>query len=142
MTNPKGALAVAAAVVVIAAGSWLWFAGGEDGQDQQAAPGTATPSQEAPATGIAVVPKTPAEDEASSSVEVETPTAAEESETQKPSFDIVRVEPSGETVIAGRAAPGTRRACACPRRCGSLRRAKARRTARTSPGTNGDGRGT
>jgi nucleoid-associated protein YgaU len=36
------------------------------------------------------------------------PAAPEAREAPKPSFDVVRVEPSGEAVVAGRAAPGAR----------------------------------
>jgi nucleoid-associated protein YgaU len=45
---------------------------------------------------------TPAGETSTSAVTAETPTA----EATKPSFDVVRVKPTGETVIAGRAPPG------------------------------------
>ena len=67
---------------------------GGDGDDKSATP------QEAPTTGIAVVPKSPDADSAASLAD------GGGDQPAKPSFDIVRVEPSGEAVIAGRAAPG------------------------------------
>ena len=67
---------------------------GGDGDDKSVTP------NEAPTTGIAVVPKSPDPAPAAS------PSDAAGDQPTKPSFDIVRVEPSGETVIAGRAEPG------------------------------------
>ncbi len=123
MTNSKVALAIAALFVVSTAAVGLWIAGGDDEQAET------PPSSEAPATGVAVVPKAPADessgDEASadqtrveapagdiavvprSETEGNQPATDAEAASEKPSFDVVRVEPSGETVIAGRAEPGS-----------------------------------
>lgn len=109
MTNSKLALAIAAAIVVVTAAFGMWFAGGED--ESIVSP----PSSEAPATDVAVVPKSTSDEAPASGISVVPRTETAESETsealstepEKPSFDVVRVEPSGEAVIAGRAEPGS-----------------------------------
>ncbi len=97
----KSKILLAIAGVVLAGGALFGVLSmrGGDGDDKSAT------QEEAPATGIAVVPKAPdaaPEDPAAD----ETAEAPAEDQPIKPSFDIVRVEPSGETVIAGRAEPG------------------------------------
>jgi nucleoid-associated protein YgaU len=63
------------------------------------------PTVPAPAQ-VAAIPKA-AEAEATPESQPAAPQAAPQVGAVLPSFDIVRVEPSGETVIAGRAAPGS-----------------------------------
>ena len=63
------------------------------------------PTDSAPAQ-VAAIPKA-AEAEATPESQPAAPQAAPQVGAVPPSFDIVRVEPSGEAVIAGRAAPGS-----------------------------------
>jgi len=67
------------------------------------------PTVPAPAPAPAQVAANPkaAEAEATPESQPAAPQAAPQGGAVPPSFDIVRVEPSGETVIAGRAAPGS-----------------------------------
>ncbi len=67
------------------------------------------PASEAQAPTPAQVAANPkaAEAEATPESQPAAPQAAPQAGSVPPSFDIVRVEPSGETVIAGRAAPGS-----------------------------------
>jgi nucleoid-associated protein YgaU len=71
------------------------------------APASETQAATVPAPAqVAVIPKA-AEAEAASESQPAAPQAAPQVGGVSPSFDIVRVEPSGEAVIAGRAAPGS-----------------------------------
>ncbi|WP_075768978.1 LysM peptidoglycan-binding domain-containing protein [Aerophototrophica crusticola] len=79
----RAILAVAVVGGLAVAGGALWLSGG-----QVSAPG------QAPA-GIAAAPAPQA------------PAAPTQAPSDKPSFDVVRVEPDGRAVIAGRAAPGS-----------------------------------
>jgi nucleoid-associated protein YgaU len=94
--------AAAAAVVAVLLGVLYWSWSGKPETSQNAAPAqTAQPSapsaQPAPGQQQAAA-KPPAPSEAPPAQAKEAPVV--------PSFDLVRVEPDGESVIAGRAAPG------------------------------------
>lgn len=82
-----GAVAVSSAVGAVAYRTW---------QAAMPAPIVATAAP-APATGIAVHPQ----------AEQPATTAPQAPQPVRPGFDVVRVEPTGDTVIAGRAAPNT-----------------------------------
>lgn len=95
--------AAAAAVVAVLLGVLYWSWSGKPETSQNAAPAqTAQPSvppaQPAPGQPQAAA-KPPAPGEAP-------PPAQAKEAAVVPSFDVVRVEPDGESVIAGRAAPG------------------------------------
>ncbi|MBD2750248.1 LysM peptidoglycan-binding domain-containing protein [Microvirga sp. BT688] len=94
--------AAAAAVVAVLLGVLYWSWSGKPESSQNAAPAhTAQPSvppaQPAPGQQQAAA-KPPAPSEA--------PPAQAKEASIVPSFDVVRIEPDGESVIAGRAAPG------------------------------------
>lgn len=94
--------AAAAAVVAVLLGVLYWSWSGKPETSQNAAPAqtaqpSAPPAQPAPGQQQAAI-KPPTSSEAP-------PTQAKEAPVV-PSFDVVRVEPDGESVIAGRAAPG------------------------------------
>jgi nucleoid-associated protein YgaU len=94
--------AAAAAVVAVLLGVLYWSWSGKPETSQNAAPAqtaqpSAPPAQPAPGQQQAAA-KPPAPSEAPQAQAKEAPVV--------PSFDLVRVEPDGESVIAGRAAPG------------------------------------
>ncbi|MEE1654970.1 LysM peptidoglycan-binding domain-containing protein [Microvirga sp. CF3062] len=94
--------AAAAAVVAVLLGVFYWTWSGKPETSQNAAPAqtaqpSAPPTQPAPGQQQAVA-KPPAPGEAPPAQAKEAPVV--------PSFDVVRIEPDGESVIAGRAAPG------------------------------------
>lgn len=94
---------VAGLVAVVAIVAALMFWRGEDGtapKTPEVTTGDTQTTGEAP-----VAEKAPEEPEPAAATDTEP--AAEVEGTKTPSFDIVRVEPSGETVIAGRAEPGS-----------------------------------
>lgn len=93
-----GAAAAAVVAVLLGVLYWSWSGTPETSQGtvpapppQASAPSQATPGQQAAATP---------------SIPGETPPAPSKDAPVAPSFDLVRVEPDGESVIAGRAAPG------------------------------------
>jgi hypothetical protein len=93
--------AAAAAVVAVLLGVLYWTWSGKPEISQNAAPAqtaqpSAPPAQPVPGQQAAAMP--PASSEA--------PPAQAKEAAIVPSFDVVRVEPDGESVIAGRAAPG------------------------------------
>jgi nucleoid-associated protein YgaU len=89
------ALAAAAAIVgALAAGAYLLRPGSET-------VAVAPPTEVAPAPDVAAPAAEPLEDVAAA----EAP--AEEAEASAPRFDVVRVEPDGNTLVAGRAEPGS-----------------------------------
>jgi nucleoid-associated protein YgaU len=93
--------AAAAAVVAVLLGVLYWSWSGKPETSQNAAPAqTAQPSvpPAQPVPGQQQAAKPPAPSEAPPAQAKEAPVV--------PSFDLVRVEPDGESVIAGRAAPG------------------------------------
>jgi hypothetical protein len=93
--------AAAAAVVAVLLGVLYWSWSGKPETVQKAAPAqTAQPSVPSaqPAPGQQAAAKPPTSSEA--------PPAQAKGAPIVPSFDVVRVEPDGESVIAGRAAPG------------------------------------
>ncbi|MDJ0609893.1 MAG: Ig-like domain-containing protein [Kiloniellales bacterium] len=102
MKNSKLLLAIAGVILVGGVVVGVLSMRGGDGDDKSATP------QGAPTTGIAVVPKAPDAEPQGQPAGEPAASASDEADDQaaKPSFDIVRVEPSGETVIAGRAEPG------------------------------------
>ena len=66
-------------------------------------PTAAAPSQPAPATPAAASPAAPLSAQAAA-----TPATTPAAPAKPPSFDIVRIDPQGQAVIAGRAEPGDR----------------------------------
>ncbi|UVF18162.1 LysM peptidoglycan-binding domain-containing protein [Microvirga terrae] len=92
--------AAAAAVVAVLLGVLYWSWSGKPEASQNAAPAQTaqTPTPGAPGPGQQAAAKPAASSEAPAAKPKDTPIA--------PSFDLVRVEPDGESVIAGRAAPG------------------------------------
>ncbi|HWJ73704.1 MAG TPA: LysM peptidoglycan-binding domain-containing protein [Kaistia sp.] len=104
MADPKeikGTIALlgvaAAAVVAVLLGVLYWSWTGRSDPTQSAMPAQPAPaSQAAPGQQAAAKPANPGE----------TPAAKPKDGPVAPSFDLVRVEPDGESVIAGRAAPG------------------------------------
>jgi hypothetical protein len=86
--------AAAAAVVAVLLGVLYWSWSGKPETSQNAAPAQA--AQPSPPQAAAAKPAAPSE--AAQAQPKDRPVA--------PSFDLVRVEPDGESVIAGRAAPG------------------------------------
>lgn len=92
--------AAAAAVVAVLLGVLYWSWSGKPETSQNTAPAQtaqpSAPSQAAPGQQAAAKPATPSE----------APPAQSKDAPLVPSFDLVRVEPDGESVIAGRAAPG------------------------------------
>jgi nucleoid-associated protein YgaU len=92
--------AAAAAVVAVLLGVLYWSWSGTPDTPQNTAPAQtaqpSAPSQAAPGQQAATKPAAPGE----------TPPAQAKDAPVAPSFDLVRVEPDGESVIAGRAAPG------------------------------------
>lgn len=92
-----GVAVAAIAAVIIGWNVWrTWPAPGSSGTPAESAP-PSQPQAKLDATG----PGAPA----SSKPEASKPAAGT---AQKPQFDVVRVEPSGETVVAGRAAPNAK----------------------------------
>ena len=101
---------IGAAVLVVALG--LFFAIYQQDQDDS---GDATPAPEQPATpqakgdsgGDQATPAAPQQNQSASTggSGAAQPPAGEGNEGAPPSFDVVRVNPSGDAVIAGRAAP-------------------------------------
>lgn len=74
--------------------------------DEPAAADTASTTAEAPASGAAEEPETAAaERQETGSPAAQKPADGEPQGSSLPSFDLVRVEPDGSAVIAGRAAP-------------------------------------
>ena len=69
------------------------------------APAPIEKPEEKPEAG-GVPDKTPKAEPDQKSADTDKPPAAPESKAVAPTFDVVRVEPDGSTVIAGRAAPG------------------------------------
>ncbi|WP_445501759.1 LysM peptidoglycan-binding domain-containing protein [Microvirga sp. G4-2] len=104
-TELKGTIAIigaaAAGVVAVLVGALYWAWPGAPEQSRSATTPQASLQQPAqqqkPAAEIAAPAKAP-EPKAAETKPAETPIV--------PSFDLVRVEPNGESVIAGRAAPG------------------------------------
>ncbi|WP_245435600.1 LysM peptidoglycan-binding domain-containing protein [Microvirga calopogonii] len=104
MADPKeikGTIALlgvaAAAVVAVLLGVLYWSWTGRSDPTQSAMPAQPTPaSQAVPGQQAAAKPANPSE----------APGAKPKDGSVAPSFDLVRVEPDGESVIAGRAAPG------------------------------------
>ncbi|MCG6122888.1 MAG: LysM peptidoglycan-binding domain-containing protein [Microvirga sp.] len=102
-------LIVVVVLAVLGFGSWSFLVR-DDGPptgvaQQQPAPATVEPARDAGA------PAPPVEAAAEAEAEVEVATEAEADVAADPvelAFDIVRVEPTGDAVIAGRAAPGAR----------------------------------
>jgi hypothetical protein len=97
----KGTIALlgvaAAAVVAVLLGVLYWSWTGRSDSPQAAVPAQSSPaSQTAPGQQAAAKPVNPGE----------APAAKPKDGPAAPSFDLVRVEPDGESVIAGRAAPG------------------------------------
>ncbi|QRM28074.1 LysM peptidoglycan-binding domain-containing protein [Microvirga sp. VF16] len=92
--------AAAAAVVAVLLGVLYWSWSGKPETSQNTAPAQtaqpSAPSQTAPGQQAATKPAAPSE----------APAAQPKDASIAPSFDLVRVEPDGESVIAGRAAPG------------------------------------
>jgi len=109
MAHPKeikGTLALlgaaAAAVVAVLLGVLYWSWSGKIGAPQNAAPAqTAQPSAPAQTAPAQANPSQQAEAKPAAP----SPAPAKDAPIV-PSFDLVRVEPDGESVIAGRAAPG------------------------------------
>jgi len=94
--------AAAAAVVAVLLGVLYWSWSGKPETSQNAAPGqTAQPS-------VPPVQPAPSQQQAAAKPTApgEAPAAPAKEAAVVPSFDVVRVEPDGESVIAGRAAPG------------------------------------
>ncbi|MBM1171297.1 LysM peptidoglycan-binding domain-containing protein [Microvirga arabica] len=94
--------AAAAAVVAVLLGVLYWSWSGKPETSQNAAPAqTAQPS---------VPPAQPAPGQQQAATKPPSPSEAPPAQAKEapvvPSFDVVRVEPDGESVIAGRAAPG------------------------------------
>lgn len=85
-------LIVILGAVVVAVALILQFTLIREGDDETPAPVTSQQAATQPAPATIAQP----------------PAEAPASETIKPSFDVVRVKPTGETVIAGRAQPGAR----------------------------------
>ena len=81
----------------------LYGAASSDGQDGQQASGVAPGQQAAKPKATEAETAQPAQP-----AQTQTPTQTPAAGPRLPSFDVVRVEPSGEAVIAGRAAPGSR----------------------------------
>ena len=100
LTATAAALA-AAAVAVIGYHAWrdLPLRTPSAAPPQAAAPPLASSS---PAASVRANPASPAPQSPSAA----SPAAPAKEAARRPSFDIVRVEPSGATVVAGRAAPG------------------------------------
>lgn len=106
--NGKGLAAAAAIVAALAVGAYLLRPDAEEVAFVEPSPDVSVPGEEA-ASGA---------DQAVASVETQTegagaddapPEQAEAAPDEiAPTFDVVRVEPDGNTLIAGRAAPGAR----------------------------------
>lgn len=94
-----GAAAIAVVGVLLGVLYWTWSAGPDAAQNAAPPQPQAQAPQAAPPQAAAVADK-PAKAPAPVSV------SAEKLPSVTPSFDLVRVEPNGESVIAGRAAPG------------------------------------
>ena len=134
LKSRRGALATAAAGAVIVAAGGAWYTFGPKvpwppipsaivpaGPSQPAAPnsgegagsGVSANSAPRPGTKLALAPATdatpaaPSKDAAPSEDATTKANAPPTERPPPPQFDIVRVEPSGESVIAGRGAPGT-----------------------------------
>lgn len=88
----KRAVLIAIAGVAVLIAAWILAALTFEGDSADDAQETSPPAAEAPAT-----PGTTATEEAD---------AADSPAERAPSFDVVRIDPQGNTVIAGRAAPG------------------------------------
>ena len=105
----KGTLALlgaaAAAVVAVLLGVLYWSWSGRTEAPQNAAPAQTAqnPAQPQPAPGQ---PNPSQQAAAKPGAPSEAPAAPAKDAPIVPSFDLVRVEPDGESVIAGRAAPG------------------------------------
>lgn len=103
-TELKGTIAIigaaAAGVVAVLVGALYWAWPGAPEQSRNAAAPQAALQQPA------VSPKPAPETQPAKAPEPKAAEAVVEEPPIVPSFDLVRVEPSGESVIAGRAAPG------------------------------------
>jgi nucleoid-associated protein YgaU len=104
---------IGAAVLVVALGLFfvLYQQDQDDAGDSAAAPDSAG---QAPAGGAATAPDATQEGQAGTTAQQPTTQPTTQGDTQAagsvvvpPSFDVVRVNPSGDTVIAGRAQPGS-----------------------------------
>ena len=82
-------------------------ASGDQPVQQSTITGATEPQPINPPANPAKTPETPATPPATTNEQVAAPTPAPAPEI-KPSFDVVRVNPNGDAVIAGRAAPGTK----------------------------------
>ncbi len=96
---------VAAAVVAVAITSWEIHRTPPAETKVAAAPAAAKPAAAAPAEALAAVQRQ-ANDLAGVLAGSSPPAASTDSANAVPSFDVVRVEPNGDAVIAGRATPG------------------------------------
>ncbi|MCP8940068.1 Ig-like domain-containing protein [Alsobacter sp. SYSU M60028] len=105
---------VLAGLIGLGGGFW-WYGLPPKPQDQAAAPAAPAPQQPAPAAPAAPAPAQqqaavpPAPAPAASAPAPQppaAPAAQAEAAPMPPGFDVVRVEPTGDSVIAGRAAPG------------------------------------
>jgi nucleoid-associated protein YgaU len=121
----RNIIIAAALIVALAVALGIYFVGGDGEPTEQARTETQAPAGESDAgespeeaeasapSAPDAVPETPSEDEPrqqAAEAEAEADRDGEEAnaETSKPSFDVVRVERTGDAVIAGRAAPGSR----------------------------------
>ena len=80
----------------------------ETAPSAQMSPGTAPPSETASPPETAPSAQTASPPETASSAETAPPSGTAAAGPAKPSFDIVRINPRGDTVMAGRAEPGAR----------------------------------
>jgi nucleoid-associated protein YgaU len=98
-----------AAVVVVAAGL-IYAISQQEGDDSTEAVEAPAPAGAAATSGAASSATTPATSTVASASEAEgvvANSAAQPGAEQAPSFDVVRVNPNGDAVIAGRAKPGS-----------------------------------
>lgn len=101
--------AAAAAVVVVLLGVLYWNG---EGRPDLANPSSVAPAQQGQASAPSATPANPPpvqtaeQPKAAPSAPAAKPDGDTAAEPIAPSFDIVRVEPNGDSVIAGRAAPG------------------------------------
>lgn len=93
-------------VAVIAVALLLNWPGGKPTPEQQPRETAAAP-EKGPAEPVRPETTPPAAAQGQSAVAADGKPAAEAADAVAPSFDIVRVEPGGSAVIAGRAAPGS-----------------------------------
>lgn len=96
MSTPVAIAAAAcvAAMLALAGATWRLLSGD---------PGAAPPQAVAPSPPVAADPAAPPKQTSSPALAPQAPTAQ-----IRPTFDVVRIEPSGEAVVAGRAEPGSR----------------------------------